>query len=90
MNITKTVGIFEAKTNFSQLCNQVSRSGQSLLVERRGKALVMITPVEPFQRQGEEDILSAWKRWTAEHPDEETDFPEVSTMRINKEPLSFD
>lgn len=86
---SKTVGIFEAKTHFSQLCDQVVLTGQPLVVERRGKALVTISPLEPVQRQDGEDILAAWERWEREHPGEEGDFPDVSGMRANKTLLPF-
>ncbi|MEX2382846.1 MAG: type II toxin-antitoxin system Phd/YefM family antitoxin [Opitutales bacterium] len=86
----KTIGIFEAKTHFSQLCDQVSLSGQPLLVERRGKALIMISPLDPIHGQEGDDILSAWQRWTEEHPEEEQDFPDVSRLRSNKDALRFD
>ncbi len=44
------MGIFEAKTRLSELCDEVARSGQSVVVTRRGKPLVRIDPVkaEPF------------------------------------------
>ena len=89
MNLTNTIGIFEAKTHFSQLCDQVNRSGQALLVERRGKALVMISPIPSIQGQDKEDILAAWQRWTTEHPGEEDEFPDVSALRINKKTSPF-
>ena len=86
----KTIGIFEAKTHFSQLCDQVCQSGQPLVVERRGKALIMISPVDPIHRQEGPDILSAWQRWTEEHPSEDPDFPDVCSLRSNKDALQFD
>jgi prevent-host-death family protein len=42
----KTVGIFEAKTRLSEICDEVARSGQSVVVTRRGKPLVRIDPVK--------------------------------------------
>lgn len=86
----KTIGIFEAKTHFSQLCDQVSLSGQPLLVERRGKSLIMMCPLNPPHQQEGEDILTAWERWMEEHPKEDQDFPDVSTLRLNKDALRFD
>jgi len=41
----KTVGIFEAKTRLSEICDEVARSGNSVVVTRRGKPLVRIDPV---------------------------------------------
>ncbi|MCC5844210.1 MAG: type II toxin-antitoxin system Phd/YefM family antitoxin [Verrucomicrobia bacterium] len=90
MNTAQTVGIFEAKTHFSQLCDQVSLTRQPLLVQRRGKALVMISPVETRQEQEGEDIFSAWQRWNAGHPEDQTDFPDVTALRITKPAKSFE
>jgi len=42
----RTVGIFEAKAKLSEICEQVSRSGESVVVTRRGKPLVRIEPAE--------------------------------------------
>ena len=41
----RTVGIFEAKAKLSEICDRVSRSGESVIVTRRGKPLVRIDPV---------------------------------------------
>ncbi len=78
--------LLDAKTHFSQLCDQVNSTGQALVVERRGKALVMISPLPSSPRREDDDILVAWERWTNEHPEEqEEDFPNLSSLRINKE-----
>ena len=50
----KTVGIFEAKTRLSEICDEVARSGASVLVTRRGKPLVRIEPVKG-------DNFSVWE-----------------------------
>jgi len=50
----KTVGIFEAKTKLSEICEEVAQSGQSVLVTRRGKPLVRIDPVAS-------DRFSVWE-----------------------------
>ncbi len=42
----KTVGIFEAKTKLSEICEEVATSHESVLVTRRGTPLVRIDPVE--------------------------------------------
>ena len=84
MNARNKIGIFEAKTHFSQLCDQVNRSGQSMLVERRGKALVVIAPVPPNPSNNDGGILSAWKKWASEHPEDTTDFPDVTRLRNSK------
>jgi prevent-host-death family protein len=41
----KTVGLFEAKTRLSEICEDVSKSGKGVTVTRRGKPLVRIEPV---------------------------------------------
>ena len=41
-----TVGLFEAKTKFSELCEQVVLSHEGVTVTRRGKPLVRIIPVD--------------------------------------------
>ena len=42
----KTVGIFEAKTKLSDICDEVSRTGVPVMVTRRGTALVRIDPIQ--------------------------------------------
>ena len=37
--------MFEAKAKLSEICDQVARSGQGVVVTRRGKPLVKIEPV---------------------------------------------
>ena len=41
----RTIGIFEAKAKLSEICETVARSGESVVVTRRGKPLVRIDPV---------------------------------------------
>lgn len=39
-----SVGLFEAKTKFSELCDRVSKNKESILVTKRGEPFVMISP----------------------------------------------
>ena len=39
----KSVGMFEAKTRFSEICDEVARTGSSVTVTRHGKPLVNFT-----------------------------------------------
>ncbi len=39
------IGIFEAKTKFSEICERVAAKGVAILVTRRGKPLVTIEPI---------------------------------------------
>lgn len=41
----KTVGIFEAKTTLSAICDEVARNLEPVTVTRRGKPLVCIEPI---------------------------------------------
>jgi prevent-host-death family protein len=41
----RTIGIFEAKAKLSEICEEVARSGESVVVTRRGKPLVKIDPM---------------------------------------------
>lgn len=93
-NITmKTVGTFDAKTHFTGLCQQVAETGSPIIVSRRGRPLVMISPVPSHIDQKREDILSSWQSWEREHGrDERGEFPDVWKMRNsrNKNPLQED
>ena len=50
----KTIGIFEAKTRLSEICDEVARTGQGVVVTRRGKPLVRIDAVAA-------DRFSVWE-----------------------------
>lgn len=43
----KLVGIFEAKTHLSEICEEVAAGGEPVTVTKRGKPLVRIDPVDP-------------------------------------------
>jgi antitoxin (DNA-binding transcriptional repressor) of toxin-antitoxin stability system len=84
----KTMGIFEAKTRFTALCDEVIRTGQPMMVSKRGKPLVLVTPVPSAIASDRDDILSAWSRWEEAHPggEDEPDFPDVITLRSLPKP----
>ena len=42
----KTMGIFEAKTRLSEVCEEVAETHVPVTVTRRGKPLVRIEPIE--------------------------------------------
>ena len=56
----KTIGIFEAKTKLSDICDEVARTGLPVLVTRRGTALVRIEPVQE-QRLSVKERLAQYK-----------------------------
>ena len=79
------IGIFEAKTKFPGLCDQVVRSGSPVVVSRRGKPLVMISPVTPAARPEPRGILDDWTAWEQAHPEGgDGDFPEVWKLRHDR------
>jgi len=79
------IGIFEAKTKFPGLCDQVVRSGSPVRVSRRGKPLVVVSPAKESIASNGGGILDQWREWAAAHPEPaESDFPEVWTMRRDK------
>lgn len=41
----ETIGIFEAKTRFSELCEKVFKSKEPILITKRGVPLVKIDPI---------------------------------------------
>ena len=41
----KTIGIFEAKTKLSEVCEEVVRTNMPVMITRRGAPLVCIEPV---------------------------------------------
>ena len=52
------IGLFEAKTKFSEICGRVAAKGESVLVTRRGKPLVKIEPIP----ESESTAPSVWDR----------------------------
>ena len=42
----KTIGIFEAKTRLSEICEEVARTHTPVTVTRRGNPLVRIDPLD--------------------------------------------
>jgi prevent-host-death family protein len=85
----RVVGIFEAKTKFTALCEEVVRTGMPTLVQKRGRPLVVVTPVPSAIGAPRGDILQEWGHWEANHPQERGDFPEVWKMRgeVSQNPL---
>ena len=54
----KAIGLFEAKTKFSEICERVAAQGVAVVVTRRGKPLVTIAPIPAPQDRP----LSVWDR----------------------------
>jgi len=85
----KQIGIFEAKTKFTSICEEVARTGQSIVVSKRGAPLVLVTPV-PVASEGQRtDILTGWRLWSERNQEDEAEFPEVWKLRtMSKNPLA--
>ena len=66
------VGIYEAKTKLSEICERVARTGEPVVVTRRGVALVRIDPVEPAAGTGS-TIWGLRDRFVEEHGELEAD-----------------
>lgn len=64
----KTVGIYEAKTNFSSLIEEVER-GVVVTITRHGKAIARLGPVEAAPRSPKEvdAILAEFESFRASH-----------------------
>jgi prevent-host-death family protein len=73
----KSVGIFEAKTHFPGICDEIVASGTPITISRRGKPLVVISPVPAESQSEREDILAATARWQADAGTDGGDFPDV-------------
>jgi len=52
------IGLFEAKTKFSEICERVAAKGEAVLVTRRGRPLVKIEPIS----DSESTATSVWDR----------------------------
>ena len=52
------IGLFEAKTKFSEICGRVAAKGEAVLITRRGKPLVKIEPIP----ESESTAPSVWDR----------------------------
>jgi prevent-host-death family protein len=72
----RAVGLFEAKTKLSEICERVARSGQSVVITRRGKPLVRIEPLPQRPRS----VWEERERYIAEagRMAEEFELPERS------------
>ncbi|MBN2443155.1 MAG: type II toxin-antitoxin system prevent-host-death family antitoxin [Spirochaetales bacterium] len=81
----ETIGIFEAKTRFSELCDKVFKSKEPILITKRGVPLVKIDPVayESNQKSG---IWMAREGFIRKYGDlgEDLDLPERGNESIKE------
>jgi prevent-host-death family protein len=86
----KMVGIFEAKTKLSEICEEVARSHVPVVITRRGTALVRIEPVPEERLTIKERRAAYLTKHGAEEGDDAVDFEpaarsrERSTFRIEE------
>ena len=65
----KLIGVFEAKTRLSEICEQVAQTGEPVTLTRRGKPLVRILPVD----ERGPSILARWEAYRARNEEEYQD-----------------
>jgi hypothetical protein len=82
----KSVGIFEAKTKLTSLCEEVVRSGVAILIQKRGTPMVVLQRAEVPSHSGHPDILAAWHSWQENHLPSEVEFPQVEELRTPPKP----
>jgi prevent-host-death family protein len=80
----KDVGMFEAKTKLSELCDAVYRTGESVLVTKRGKPYVRIVPLEEPESTGS-SIWEARERYESEYGT--GDIPDFPAVHREREPV---
>ena len=79
----KDVGMFEAKTKLSELCDEVHRTGEHVLVTRRGKPYVQIVPYRQAENAGSA-VWEARERYESEYG--LGDLPEFPAVHREPEP----
>ena len=59
-----TIGLFEAKTKLSEVCEQVAKRREAVVITRRGRPLVRIEPVGPGKGMSSSvwDSRDAWEK----------------------------
>jgi prevent-host-death family protein len=61
-----TIGLFEAKTRFSEVCEQVSKRREPVVITRRGRPIARIEPISPGHETGS-SVWSARREWEVKH-----------------------
>ena len=90
VRIMKNIGIFEAKTRLSEICEEVARTQVPVTITRRGTALVLIEPVSRPRLTIKERRATYVTAHAADESDDVKDFEpaersrEHSTFRIQE------
>lgn len=66
------VALYDAKNRLSEICNQVSESGQPCVISRRGQPLVKLVPIEP--EDSKESVWDTVEEAQARHGQLKEDF----------------
>lgn len=82
----KTLGLFDTKNRFSEVCEQVARTGEPCTVTKRGRALVRIVPVEEEFRSSVWDTVAEAKRRYGP-VEEEIELPTREVKKNRRSPL---
>ncbi len=75
----KTFGIFEIKTKLSSICEEVARTGESVIVTKRGKPFVSIVPLDLYSQKSS-PVWEARERFDQYHSIDE-DFAAPSRQK---------
>jgi prevent-host-death family protein len=82
----KTIGIFEAKTRLSEICQSIAETGEPVTITRRGKALVRVEPVSDESLTIRERRAAYLEKYGSLEADDPVDF---QTPARTKEEFSF-
>lgn len=80
------IGIFEAKTKFSELCTQVEKAGAEYVITRRGRPIARITGIAST-REDSTGLLERMAQTDEAHgriSEDEADFPDVWLHRSSR------
>jgi prevent-host-death family protein len=86
----RTVGLFEAKTRLSELCAEVAKAGDPLVVTRRGVPWVRIEPINKQRLTIRERRAQYLARHGHEEVQDEHDFAPPSRSKDLPEPVNLD
>ena len=85
----KTIGIFEAQTKLSEVCEEVARTGCATEICRRGKPLVRIVPL-PDETSAKSEVWELVSDWESTHPatEEREEFERPPQISSDRDPLA--
>lgn len=86
----KTIGVFEAKTKLSELCEEVVRTGERVVISRRGRPLVQIAPLPEQDRREGESVWDTVRKVDKEFENEQDgpDFEPPPRQPAARDPLA--